>query len=62
MDFYLEVDAISGRSLLPRGSVINSSQVWLNIFDIFPRTELTVTVERESKHLVTSGLCKSCSQ
>lgn len=47
MDFYLGVNAISGRSLLPRGSVINSSQVWLNIFDIFPRAELTVTVERE---------------
>lgn len=42
------------------GSVINSSQAQLNIFDIFPSPELTVTAEGESNHLVTLSLSEDC--
>lgn len=42
------------------GSVINSAQPQLNIFDIFPSSELTVTAVGESNHLVTLSLSVDC--
>lgn len=41
-------------------SVINSAQAQLNIFDIFPGAEWTVTAEGETNHPVTLSLSADC--
>lgn len=54
--FICESRPLAALDWVALGSVINSAQPQLNIFDIFPSPELTVTAERESNRLVTSSL------